>query len=266
MNISIALAVYNEEKNIEKCLASIKDWAGEIVVVDGGSKDRTVEIAHSFTDTIILADNPLNFHINKQKALSACRNEWILQLDADEVVSKDLEEEIKVAIAPASNNKEGKAGYYLPRKNYFLGRLMKHSGLFPDYVIRLVKKNNAFFPCQSVHEQIKINGDIGYLNQPLEHYTNDSLKDYWHNSVIRYAKLEAQDLQKKNPVNSFRLFVFNIILLPLYWFYLRLLKNKGILDGIPGLIFAIGSALHYQIAYLFYLKFLTNLPERKINL
>src|SRR3990167_817886 len=94
VTLSVAIAVYNEEKNLESCLLSVESIANEIVVVDGGSTDNTVEIASKFTSHIIKTDNPPIFHINKQKALDACRGEWILQLDADEVVTPELREEI----------------------------------------------------------------------------------------------------------------------------------------------------------------------------
>src|SRR3989344_7918162 len=96
--LSIALAVYNEEENLRDCLESIKDLAWEIVVVDGGSQDRTVEIAKSFHAKILETDNPSIFHINKNKAIDAATGDWILQLDADERVSKDLAEEVRKTI------------------------------------------------------------------------------------------------------------------------------------------------------------------------
>src|SRR5690242_6775635 len=94
MKLSVALAVFNEEANIGKCLESVKMIADEMMVVDGTSTDRTVEIAKSFGAKVIITDNPPMFHINKMKAINACQGDWILQLDADEVVSKKLAEEI----------------------------------------------------------------------------------------------------------------------------------------------------------------------------
>ena len=88
--ISVAIAVYNEEKNLARTLAAVEDWVDEIVVVDGGSVDKTVEIAESFSAKVIHASNPQLFHVNKQKAIDACSGDWILQLDADEVVSPEL--------------------------------------------------------------------------------------------------------------------------------------------------------------------------------
>lgn len=247
MNLSIALAVYNEEKKIENCLRAVGDWAGEIVVVDGGSTDRTINIVEKYTDKIIITDNPPIFHVNKQKALDSCTGEWILQLDADEIVTSQL----KIEIDKIINSSNPLNGYYLPRKNYFLGHWLKKGGLYPDFVIRLVKKGKAHFPCRSVHEQIKVEGEMGYLKNDLLHYTNTTLKDYWQNSILRYAKLTAVEIQNRN---LFILTLDSFIIKPLYWLYIRLIKNKGLYDGIFGIIFALGSAMHYPIAFLFYLK------------
>jgi glycosyltransferase involved in cell wall biosynthesis len=98
ITVSVAVAVYNEEKNIARCLSSVADIANEIVVVDGGSTDATVQIAKKYTSHIIVTDNPLIFHINKQKALDACHGDWILQLDADEEITTKLKNEILTVI------------------------------------------------------------------------------------------------------------------------------------------------------------------------
>lgn len=250
MKLSVALAVYNEEKNIQKCLSSIKNWADEIVLVDGGSTDKTVEIAKHFGAKIIITDNPPIFHINKQKALNICSGDWILQLDADEVVTQELKKEITTTI----NSNSQMNGYYIPRKNYFLGQWMKKGGLYPDYVIRLLKKGKGRFPCKSVHEQIEIEGKVGYLKNDLLHFTNPTISDYWNNSVQRYAALTAQEILNKNKKNSVTLSAKYLFTMPIYTFFNRYIKHKGVVDGFPGLIFALGSAIHYPVAYYRYLK------------
>ena len=104
ITISVAIAVYNEEKNLARCLKSVRDWVEEIVVVDGGSGDKTVEIAESFNAKVIHTGNPQIFHINKQKAIDACKGIWILQLDADEAVTADLKLEILAMLQPTTYN------------------------------------------------------------------------------------------------------------------------------------------------------------------
>ncbi|MFZ5845009.1 MAG: glycosyltransferase family 2 protein, partial [Patescibacteria group bacterium] len=155
VKLSIALATYNEAANLASCLDSVATWTNEIVVVDGSSTDQTVAIAKKYGARIIVTDNPPIFHINKQKAVEACRGDWILQLDADEVVTPELVREIKSEIR---NQKSEYNGYYFPRKNFFLGHWLRKGGQYPDYVIRLFRKGKGWFPQKSVHEQIVVDG------------------------------------------------------------------------------------------------------------
>ena len=125
--LSVVLATFNEEKNLRRCLDSVKDIASEIVIVDGTSKDKTVEIARSYGAKVTVTTNPPIFHINKQKAIDKATGDWILQLDADEVVSSELASEIKEIM----EKNEQANGYWLPRKNFFLGRFLMKGGHNP---------------------------------------------------------------------------------------------------------------------------------------
>ena len=116
ITISVAIATYNEAIKLGACLASIGSWVDEIVLVDGGSSDGTLEIAKKFGAVISKRDNPVMFHINKNRAIAMCKSDWILQLDADEVVGNDLSEEIRSVIKKKNTN----AGYQMPRKNFSL--------------------------------------------------------------------------------------------------------------------------------------------------
>jgi glycosyltransferase involved in cell wall biosynthesis len=243
--ISIAVAVYNEEKNIGACLSSISEWAEEIIVVDGGSTDHTVEIAKRYKAKIIRTTNPPIFHINKQKALDACSGEWILQLDADEIVPEPLKKEI---IAVIQNRSNRVVGYYIPRRNYFWGHAMKKGGQYPDYVIRLFKKGMAQFPCKSVHEQIHIDGKVGYLQSPLDHLSYRTSKDYWR-KADRYTTLTAMEMKQANLPGTFTGWFTYTILKPVKTFFSIFIRHKGFMDGWYGFIFAYWSALHFPIAY-----------------
>jgi glycosyltransferase involved in cell wall biosynthesis len=247
--LSIALAVFNEEKYLSQCLSSIKDIADEIVIVDGGSTDNTLKIAKAFGAEIIQTDNPPIFHINKQKALNACGGEWILQLDADERVPFSLKREIKETIRNTAHS-----GFYIPRKNYFWGHWMKKTGVYPDYVIRLVKRGKAKFPCKSVHEQMKIDGSVGYLNNPLEHYSYETLGDYWRKAKS-YTALTADELKKNNVSKT--AFIKYFFVKPFVTFFTLFIRNQGFIDGIYGFLFSVFSALHFPIAYWKYLKKVT---------
>jgi glycosyltransferase involved in cell wall biosynthesis len=144
MNLSIALAVYNEEDNLGPCLDSVKDIADEIVIVDGTSTDQTAQVAAKYGAKVLLEENRDNFHINKQHAIDACKHDWILQLDADERVSTMLATEIKNIVA--SNPPVTADVYYLKRRNYFLGRWLNKGGAYPDPVIRLFRKGKFTLP------------------------------------------------------------------------------------------------------------------------
>ena len=127
--LSVVLATHNEEDNIGRCLEAVKDIADEIVVVDGKSSDQTVQIAKKHNAKVIIRKNPANFHINKNIAIDAAHGDWILQLDADEVVSPELSSEIRSTLSvqrPALN------GYWVNRKNWFLTRFLTKGGQYPD--------------------------------------------------------------------------------------------------------------------------------------
>src|SRR3989344_8275695 len=149
--ISAALAVYNEEKNVLDCLESLKKFANEIVVVDGTSTDRTAQIAKNFGARVITTQNKPMFHINKNMAIDACKNPWVFLMDADERISDGLADEIKKMVGknPEQN------GFWVPRRNWFLGGFLKKGGAYPDKVIRLFKKGKGRLPEVSVHEQIR---------------------------------------------------------------------------------------------------------------
>jgi glycosyltransferase involved in cell wall biosynthesis len=249
MKLSVALAVYNEEKNIGECLATVLGWADELVVVDGGSSDKTVEIAKSFGATVIQTTNPPIFHINKQKALDACVNMWILQLDADERITPELKKEIEEVLAHESSVR----GYYIPRRNYFWGHWMKKGGQYPDSVIRLVKKDSASFPAKSVHEQIHIEGAVGHLTSPMDHISYRTKEDYWRKSD-RYTTLTAAELSSKHvPKNIWSFFYYSLVK-PVQIFISLFVIHKGFMDGWYGFLFAYWSSLHYKTAYKKYIQ------------
>src|SRR3989344_1098978 len=181
MLLSLCIATYNEGKNIHYPLESAYDFVDEVVIVDGGSTDKTVEIAKSYGKKvrIIKTDNPAMFHKNKQKAIEAAHGEWILQLDEDEALSKELKDEIKVIRNQKTQNHKQfknlnlensnlfrassfdirisqKVAYWVPRKNFFLTRFLMKGGQYPDYTIRLYKNGCARFPCKSAHENVAI--------------------------------------------------------------------------------------------------------------
>lgn len=248
--LSVVLATYNEEKNIRECLKSVKNFVDEIIVVDGGSKDKTVEISRKLGAKVKITNNPPIFHINKQKAINVATKDWILQLDADERVSSSLEEEIKGIL---KKQKTSINGYWLPRKNWFLGRFLKKGGQYPDYTLRLYKRGKGWLPQKSVHEQAKVTGKVGYLKNPLIHIADPEFSRYLKR-FDRYTDLIADELTKQeiryNPIMAFKY----LFIMPSYWFLLTYVRHKGFMDFWQGFVFSFFSSLRFPVGYIKYLK------------
>jgi len=275
LKLSVVLATRNEEENIARCLESVRSIAGEIIIFDEYSTDKTKEIAEKFGAKVFLEPHHDIFHITKQKAIDMAKGEWILQLDADEVVSEELSSQILKIInhQPLAINhnklferhqklieqRDGKIGkeigevvaYFIPRRNMFLGKPLIHAGVYPDGVIRLFKRGKAWLPGKSVHEQMIIDGKVGWLNSDLLHYDSPTLARYL-SRLNRYTDLKAQDLKKsKTPKNIWTFLLFSIWH-PVYTFVLLYFRHLGFLDGVNGFLWSFFSALHFPIAYFKY--------------
>lgn len=283
--LSVVLAVRNEEGNIARCLESIKDLADEIIIADEYSTDRTVEIAKSFGSKVKVFEEIHHdvFHITKQKATEKATGDWILELDADEVVTPDLANEVRQVIEmndkqildrkPKDSKKQklfnrhqrvieerdGKVGtdggevvaFFIPRINIFVGRPLIHGGVYPDAVIRLVKRGKAYWPAHDVHEQMKIEGRVAWLFSDLEHYDSPTLKRYiWRND--RYTSLLAQDFEQKKLPKTINVLFFYSFVKPFLEFLNYFIRHKAYLDGIPGFLWSAFSALRFEIAYFKY--------------
>lgn len=246
--LSVALATFNEEENLPLCLDSVKGLADEIVIVDGLSTDKTVEIAKKYEAKVKTTDNPPIFHINKQKAIGMATKDWVLQLDADERVTPELQKEIKSTIKQSKNRKIN--GYWIPRKNWFLGRFLSKGGQYPDYTLRLHKKGKGRLPQKSVHEQAIVEGQTEYLKNPLIHIADPSFSRYLIR-FNRYTDLIASELrEQKIRYSSPIMAVKYILVLPLCWFFLSYIRHKGFMDGWQGFVFSFFSAIRFPVSYL----------------
>ncbi len=245
--LSVALATYNEEKNIGRCLAAVKDIADEIIVVDGSSTDKTRQVARDYGAEVIKRENPPIFHINKQIAIDKCQGDWILQLDADEVVSKSLKKNILSIINHQSSTIKYSA-FYLKRKNYFLGHWMAKTGQYPDPVIRFFRNGKARLPCKSVHEQMEVDGEVGTLDGHLLHYPYPDFTEYLVKSN-RYTSLTAQELLNSGIKPSFGQFM-KAYFKAEKTFWSLFLRHKGFKDGFAGFVFSAYSGLHHLTAYI----------------
>lgn len=281
MHISLALATYNEESNIAECIESCRGLVDEIVVVDGSSTDRTCEIALKVGAIVIRTQNMSMFHINKQKAIDACTGEWILQLDADERVTPELAEEIKRVILMSEEivtkyqkslpekklferhqtivqqNWQEKSGnynaFFIPRLNYFLGGYLRSGGVYPDGVIRLIRRGKAHLPCKDVHELMEVVGKTGWLAHPLVHKDSPTFKRYLERNS-RYIDRIVVDMKRDHVKKDIYSAIEWGIIKPVKWFFMTLIRHKGILDGWRGVVFSFFSAIRFARAYYRYTK------------
>ncbi|MCL4418208.1 MAG: glycosyltransferase family 2 protein [Actinobacteria bacterium] len=249
--LSVVVATFNEEKNLSDCLESVKDLATEIIVVDGSSTDKTVEIAKKYGAKVKIIDNPPIFHVNKQKAIDMASSDWILQLDADERVDASLSNEIKSKIN--DNFFREINGYWIPRKNWFLGKFMMKGGQYPDYTLRLYRRGKGSLPQKSVHEQAIVEGKTEYLKNSLVHMADPEFKRYLVR-FNRYTDLIAEELkEKKYNLNPFIAFKY-LLVLPSWWFLLTYVRHKGFMDSWQGFLFSFFSALRFPVSYIKYLR------------
>jgi len=249
MGLSVVLATYNEQDMLDQCLDSVKEIADEIVVVDGRSNDRTVEIAKSFGAKVKVVDNEYIFHINKQKAVDLASKDWVLQLDADEIAPKELREEVQSIV---NGKTKGFVGYYLPRKNFFLGHWMRKGGQYPDPVIRLFVRGKGYFPQKTVHEQIVIDGPVGTLNNALLHYPYQTFGEYWEKAV-RYSHLVAREMVQAHVSKNLMTVLNYLFVKPSITFLNLFIRHQGFVDGVYGFLFAWLSGAQMQLALFKYL-------------
>ena len=190
VRLSVVVIAFNEADEIDDCLRSV-DWADEIVVVDSGSADRTVEIARRYTARIIHR-TWTGYADQKNFAVSQATHDWVFSLDADERVSEALALEVRTLLADTPRH----AGFYIPRRNFFLGRPIRYAGWSPDDVLRLFDRRTGRFEPRAVHESVHIEGSVGRLQHPIIHFSYRTLSAF-HERAGRYAHLAAGQMREE---------------------------------------------------------------------
>jgi glycosyltransferase involved in cell wall biosynthesis len=238
--LSVTIITLNEERNLRECLESVR-FADEIIVVDSGSRDLTQSIAKEFKAQVF-QESWKGFAEQKNSVQEKAKGPWILNIDADERVTEELRLEIQQVL----HEDPPVAGFRMPRKNYFCGQWIRHGGWYPNYQMRLYRKDSGKFAPREVHEQVEVRGPVGTLTSPLEHYTYHSISDYIKR-MDRYSELSARQYLKEGRQVSWPEILFRS------WFtFIQMWGLKrGFLDGTNGLILA---ALYSQYTFIKYSK------------
>ena len=247
--ISVAIITKNEERNIRDCLESVK-WADEIVVVDNGSTDHTLSICKEY-GARIFQEGWKGYSSQKNSAIEKAGNEWVLNLDADERVSPELRQEMQKSL----EGNQGVNGYWIPRKNFFLGQWIRYCGWYPDLNLRLFRKSRGRFGERVVHERLELEGKALTLTHPLIHETYRSLSDFFQR-MDRYSTLAAQEMHREG--RKFRL--IDVVFRPPFTFLQMYFLRVGFLEGYLGFVLSVLYS-YYTFAKYTKLKELRNIEK-----
>ena len=251
MRISSIIIAKDEERNIGRCIQSQLDCIDELIIlVDRYSKDSTLNIVKSFLPRLGEAGTDpsvkyevvewLGYSETKNYAVTLTSNDWVLWIDADEVLTAELIEELK----NFKKNTPTYDAYSFPRKANFLGRWIMHSGWYPARVTRLFNKNSVTFGDNTVHERLIVKGKTGNFQNDIEHYTDPDIKHYFE-KFNNYTTLAAEELNGKGKVFK----VPDIVIRPAVIFLKMFILKRGFLDGIQGFILAMFSSAYVFTKY-----------------
>lgn len=238
MKISATIITFNEERNVARVIESLR-CCDEVVVVDSGSNDRTVEIATKLGARVI-ETNWRGYAGQKNFAAEEAENEWILSLDADESLSEALEADIW----QLKKNGPRFEAYSMPRLAQYLGRWILHSGWYPDRKVRLYDRRRARWVGDFVHESVQVDGSVGHLNSNVLHFTCDSLSEHLR-TMDRYTTLAAEEIVARGGQVGWS----DLLLDPAWTFTRSYLIKRGFLDGAEGLAIAWMAALYSFLKY-----------------
>jgi glycosyltransferase involved in cell wall biosynthesis len=239
--ISVVTITLNEERNIRRCLDSVR-WADEIIVVDSFSADRTLEIAHTFTDKVYQHEYPGSTR-QMERGIQYSAGEWILFLDADEVVSAGLADEIRRTLSRGTDC----TGFELLRKPWAFGKWIEHGGWYPDWQMRLVRKDAYTVDHAEVHGGFSSRGKHGRLENVVFHYTYESIAAYLAR-MNEYTSLEVANRLRSHPEAEARW--YNMILSPLSHFLRMYFSKGGYRDGFHGFVLSVLDASYSMALYM----------------
>jgi len=235
--LSVTIITLNEAENIGRCLKSIKGLSDEIVVVDSGSKDKTVEIVKKY-DVKLFHREFDNYANQKNYAADQTSGNWVFSIDADEVVTKKLRGEIKKAIIEPEFD-----AYSIPRCNIIFGKFIRFTRWQPelDRHVWLWKKSHGRWR-GNVHEEVKINGSVGRLKNPKIHYQYETISQFWE-MMNKYSELDAEKYTSGDVLSKLNFYALSLFL-PIYHFFLRYIYRLGFLDGWRGFVLSYLMAIY----------------------
>ncbi len=236
--ISVVIVTKDEGRNLEAALQSVSRFS-EIIIIDDFSTDSTISIARKYTNNIFQI-RWQGYARQKQSGIDKASMPWVLVLDADERVTGELAEEISTVIGSDAFN-----AFYIPRKNFFLGRWIRHGGWWPDYTLRLFRKESAHMEQREVHEKIVADGKTAYCKNPMEHYTYREISDYIKKMDV-YSALAAAELHKKGVSARF----YHFMIKPPATFVRMFLLQQGFRDGFHGFVLAVLYSFYTFLKYL----------------
>lgn len=237
--VSVTILTRNEAHNIADCIASVKPFATQIVVLDNASSDDTVAIARAAGAEVHVVPDWPGFGPQKNRALALANQPWVLSLDADERVTTELQADIAAAITSGTQ-----PGYRMPRLSQFLGHWVRHCGWYPDYVLRLFRREAGKFSDNLVHERVIVEGDIGTLAHHLLHYSYTDVRQV-EDKIARYGRAGAEEMARRGKrVSAFKPWING------GWAFVRTyVLRAGFLDGSAGAAIA---RMNARSAYLKY--------------
>jgi glycosyltransferase involved in cell wall biosynthesis len=240
--ISCVLITRNEEKNISECLETVK-WVDEIILIDQSSTDKTRELAKKFTDKIYLTEPKLICNPDREFGIQKATSDWILLLEADERVGLELKTEIQTTLKDPQY-----LAYFIPFRNYFGKKWIRHCGWYPAYNLRFFKKGKVYFP-SGLHSKGLPKTQCGYLRNHIFHYSYPSVSDYIPR-LIRYSQFWSRDIYKKGSRLTKKDILFYLSLMPFVNFFKKYILLRGFLDGFEGLFISFSSAFSQMYQYL----------------
>ncbi len=247
-HLSVTIITLNEEHNIAQAIQSVQ-WADEVIVVDSGSSDRTAEIAQKMGARVF--HQPwLGYGQQKNFAHKQAMHDWVLNIDADERVTPELEREIRHSVRQVDSEKLDICGFDVPRKTFYMGKWIRHGGWYPNRLVRLVKRGAAAWSEPQVHEQLLVKGRTDSLKEPLYHEAFHSIEDQVLTN-LKFAKLGSAELRANLEAKGRTASIFLMIFKPLGKFAETYFLKRGFLDGLAGFIISVNAAYSMFLKYAF---------------